>query len=152
MKRHKEITHEGVRYPCDLCEYVAGTLFDLKQHKEIRHGGIRYLCDQCEYSASTIAQFKQHTKFSMRVLYTHVNNVNILMVPTPLSLKRHIKSKHDSLKYQYQCDLCEYSATKANVLKRHVQNQYEGIRYPCDQCQYMATRADHLKKHMKAKH
>jgi len=32
-----EAIHEGVRYPCDLCEYAASFLEGLKRHKKSKH-------------------------------------------------------------------------------------------------------------------
>ena len=34
----------------------------------------------------------------------------------------------------YQCDQCDYKATKKINLKRHKRVVHEGIKYKCDQC------------------
>ena len=76
--------HEGIRYPCDQCEYSAGAINDLNRHKGVKHEVIRIPCDQCEYSAGQLAHLKRHKKLSMKVLNSHseqlVNNVIILGV------------------------------------------------------------------------
>ena len=33
LKRHKESLHEGIRNPCDECEYAATKLNDLKRQR-----------------------------------------------------------------------------------------------------------------------
>ena len=37
---------------CDQCEYT-GSRAAVKHHKESKHDGIRYPCDQCEFNASS---------------------------------------------------------------------------------------------------
>ena len=41
LKRHKEAKHEGIRYPCDQCEFAATRISLLKRHKEAKHEGIQ---------------------------------------------------------------------------------------------------------------
>ena len=52
MKSHKESKHEGVRYLCDKCDFVATHRASLKIHKESKHERVRYSCDKCEYVAT----------------------------------------------------------------------------------------------------
>ena len=37
LKRHKESMHEGVRYPCDECDYTATGFHNLKRHIRSKH-------------------------------------------------------------------------------------------------------------------
>ena len=53
LKTHKKSKHEGIRYPCDMCDFAGSTSSNLKVHKEAKHEGIRNPCDICEYAAST---------------------------------------------------------------------------------------------------
>ena len=39
---------------CDQCDYVTNHTGALKRHKDIKHKGIKYPCDQCEYAATTL--------------------------------------------------------------------------------------------------
>ena len=34
---HKKSKHEGIRYPCNECEYAAIQVADLKRHKKRKH-------------------------------------------------------------------------------------------------------------------
>ena len=65
-------------------------------------------------------------------------------------LKQHVNAKHFGIKYQ--CDMCPYEASRSDKLKVHKEAKHFGLRYPCDYCTYTATRPDRLKKHCKAKH
>ena len=62
MKNHKRSKHEGIRYPCDQCDYVGNYASNLKLHKRSTHEGIRYLCDQCENAATQHSDLKSHKK------------------------------------------------------------------------------------------
>ena len=53
---------------------------------------------------------------------------------------------------RYSCDRCEYAATTATDLKKHIEFKHEGVRYPCDKCEYAATTVSSLKKHNEIKH
>ena len=37
LKEHVESIHEGVRYPCDQCDYKATQKGSLKRHKKSNH-------------------------------------------------------------------------------------------------------------------
>ena len=80
MKNHKEHKHEGIRYPCDQCDFSAKTPISLKRHKESIHEGIRYPCDQCEYTATQNGSLKSHknAKHSEATAVIIQNNTPIL--------------------------------------------------------------------------
>ena len=60
LKVHRESKHEGVRYPCNECEFAATAAFVLKRHKESKHEGVRYPCNECEYAGTTKGSLKVH--------------------------------------------------------------------------------------------
>ena len=62
LKEHIRNLHEGVRYPCELCEYTATRLPMLKHHIKSKHEGIRHRCDHCDYSATLISNLNHHIK------------------------------------------------------------------------------------------
>ena len=37
LKQHKESKHEGIRYPCNECDYAGPTRAHLKRHKKKQH-------------------------------------------------------------------------------------------------------------------
>ena len=47
---------------------------------------------------------------------------------------------------------CDYTATRADLLKSHKESKHEGIRYPCSDCDYASTRVSDLKRHKESKH
>ena len=46
FNNHSKYKHEGVRYPCDQCEYSATTVSNIKKHIECKHEGMRHYSDQ----------------------------------------------------------------------------------------------------------
>ena len=65
-KQHLEIhtqgSHEGVRYPCDLCSYKATRIANLKQHKKSRHEGLIFRCKECDFKSVYVSGLKYHTQ------------------------------------------------------------------------------------------
>merc|ERR1712137_1128282 len=94
LKQHKRSKHEGIRYFCDQCDYVATWKSLLNTHKESKHEGIRYPCKHCDYVATMQRNLKGHT------LSKHGGQ---LCVKTSVKSKRkHVKvmiEKLDSSKY-----------------------------------------------------
>ena len=71
LKIHVESKHEGVRYPCNQCEYAATQPGVLKIHIENIHEGVRYPCGQCKFVATQSCHLKTHQKrkHNNQVLY-----------------------------------------------------------------------------------
>ncbi|XP_023321216.1 zinc finger protein ZFAT [Eurytemora carolleeae] len=95
LQRHKQVKHDGIRFPCDQCNHLARDKVHLKTHKEAVHLGIKYPCEQCEFSASTKTNLKEHiackhdeTKYPCDQC-EHVAN-------TQYALRKHMKTKHIS--------------------------------------------------------
>ena len=62
LNQLKESNNEGIRYSCDLCDYVVTTSRQLKHHRESKHKGIWYPCALCEYAATSSSCLKKHKK------------------------------------------------------------------------------------------
>ena len=65
-------------------------------------------------------------------------------------LNRHIQNIHNGVKYA--CDQCDKQFTLQNKLKIHIQNIHEGIKYACDQCDKQFTEKDSLNRHIHSVH
>ena len=49
---HMKSEHEGVKYPCDQCDYKATWKHSLKRHFKSKHVGVKHACDQCDHKAT----------------------------------------------------------------------------------------------------
>ena len=63
LKYHIRSKHEGIRYPCDQCDYKATDKGNLMKHIKSIHEGIRYPCGQCTHKAISKGYLKMHIEF-----------------------------------------------------------------------------------------
>ena len=68
----------------------------------------------------------------------------------PGSLNKHVEIKHEGVRYP--CNQCKFKGSTKQILWRHKESKHEGIRYPCNKCDYKANRECSLKKHKEYKH
>ena len=56
--------HEGVRFPCEQCDYKATRRGHLLRHKQLIHEGVIVMvpCDQCDYKAKEKRSLTKHIK------------------------------------------------------------------------------------------
>ena len=93
--------HEGVRYPCDSCDYKATKKSNLKQHKENIYKGVRYACDSCDYNATTTDNLKKHKDFMHKGIRYSCD-----LCDYTATRKDHLKLHKDSIHegVRYSCD------------------------------------------------
>ena len=60
MLDHYRNKHEGIKYPCNLCDYKANDRSNLRQHVKSKHEGVKYPCNQCYYQATMKNDLKRH--------------------------------------------------------------------------------------------
>ena len=53
--------HQGIKYPCDQCDYKATQKGDLLTHLKSIHEGVKYPCDQCDYKATQKCHLLTHS-------------------------------------------------------------------------------------------
>ena len=61
MLKHIRAKHEGIKYPCNFCDFKAAEKCQVKRHEESIHEGIRYSCNQCKFQATRAETIKNHT-------------------------------------------------------------------------------------------
>ena len=55
-----EIKQEGIKYPCNQCDYKATQQSHLQQHIKSKHEGIKYPCILCDYQATQKGDLQRH--------------------------------------------------------------------------------------------
>ena len=53
---------------------------------------------------------------------------------------------------RYPCPNYEFTASRAEDLKIHVESKHEEVRYPCPKCEFASTSRQGLMKHQINKH
>ena len=48
---------------------------------------------------------------------------------------------------KFECEQCEYKATKKGHLRVHTLSKHEGIKFDCDQCDYKVATKSNLRVH-----
>lgn len=62
LNKHKRLEHRLQKeVTCDLCSF-SGTKNQIKAHKELTHLGLMYACDLCEYSTYNSRNFSKHMR------------------------------------------------------------------------------------------
>ena len=123
LKRHVIAAHEGVRFPCDKCKYLALYEHDLALHRKAKHLKSTIFCtfQNCDYKTSV-----------------------------ERNLRNHIAFKHEGI--VYPCDLCEFKGANTNSLKQHNLSIHENKKYFCNECDYFGTQSGAVIKHRKRVH
>ena len=62
LTQHKKSVHEGVKYPCNLCDYEATEQRSLTRHKQSGHEGVKCPCNLCDYEATKQSHLTAHKK------------------------------------------------------------------------------------------
>ena len=131
LYKHKKAKHEGVTYPCDRCNYVAGQKAHLKNHIENIHEKVRYPCSQCDYSASKESNLIRHTQ----IKHEGVEKIRIDLddlsdesySPRAKRPRKRRRSNVNKVEGEdsFKCDYCGYKGSRAAVYK-HTKAKHEG--------------------------
>ena len=62
LQRHVQAKHEGVKYPCDECDYRATTRGNLRLHKGAKHGDSALTCEHCGFQTKWKTNYITHMK------------------------------------------------------------------------------------------
>ena len=151
MTVHFKSIHQGVKYPCDLCDYQATQPSNLKAHIQKRHEGIRYPCDQCDYQAKTKTCLQRHIESQHEGVRYTCNQCD-KQFTSQNTLRTHMLKHQIRKEMRYFCDQCGHQAKTEKSLQEHIQSKHEGFKYPCNQCDYQATTQRSLRKHVLFKH
>ena len=124
IKRHTQVTHEGVRFKCKTCSKEFRDQMYLKRHTEIAHLGYiqkKIPCDYCAYS-----------------------NISKLV------MKQHINSMH--LGVVYDCSHCEKTFSRLKAKEMHIQKIHVEEKHKCTKCEFVAITKYKLQYHNKIDH
>ena len=116
LRVHKEQEHEGIRYPCDECEYVGARKLNLTAHKNAAHSGQRLACENCPATFTTKKGLDLHREgahlgreyFCDQCSYK-TNRMQYL--------RKHIQRKHEDLR----CKDCDFLAQDLNIIRERRQ-------------------------------
>ena len=62
MKHHHESIHQGLKFPCNKCDYKSGNTSHLAEHIESIHLGVKYDCPVCGKRFTHKSHVRRHCK------------------------------------------------------------------------------------------
>ena len=141
--------HEGVKYPCDKCDYLANRQYQLTRHIQSMHEGVKYSCDKCDFQANRQENLTRHIQ-SIHEGIKYTCDWCDYQAKRQDKLTKHINSKHGGVRYA--CDWCDHQAKRQDHLTKHIQYKHQGVKHSCDQCDYQSLHKSHLARHIAVKH
>ena len=129
MNDHKKAKHAGDEIPCDICEYVANSIYDYDRHAKTKHA------DRYEGSKSN----KPTSKKEVRNTSGKSNKEAGVKIPCDLcaftsvsadDFIKHIENKHQQnakeiTKNQYTCGKCDFRASDEVSFKKHLESAHK---------------------------
>jgi len=179
LKRHMEVTHQGLRLACGLCNYTSAESSNLKKHVLRVHEGLKHTCKHCNRVFSEKQILKKHIDFvhlnnpkpiyscnecrkefsTRHTLKTH-SSVHIgvsypcekcdYKTKLQVNLYLHKKRHHEEKKW-YFCQTCDYKGSKRD-LRVHTESKHGSKLFKCDKCDYVSRRDVYLKTHVIDQH
>ena len=78
LKKHVRCIHQGIKYPCHICQKGLSSLAEVKTHIETVHEGIRkHICEHCGKKFGR----REHLRTHLRAIHKDPRNYDM----TPVS-------------------------------------------------------------------
>ena len=150
LKKHNQYHHENLLFRCDLCGFSNKSELNLGQHIKRNHNSITYKCNECPFKGKNQDRLNYHIdKFHNEKIYECDECKK--QVPTKVSLQAH-KRRYHSERNKYFCDRCEYASFEERFVKHHVSKIHEGKRFYCDNCEKTFADDSSLRQHIRRDH
>ena len=63
LKHHIETNHEGIRYPCDVCNHQSRSVMNLRDHQASMHKiNPRFRCKLCDFCTNHTNHKREHVR------------------------------------------------------------------------------------------
>jgi len=146
LKQHK-LSHEGIEYQCEQCDFVTNRIRWLDKHRRNRHSDETIKCDLCDYEHPTERGIKWHKAGKHEGRKYNCDECDYVSI---YPLNRHKRVRHK--KIAKKCPECDYSTILGDHLKNHVDAVHKGVRYKCDDCDYVSRSKSSLRVHKRLTH
>ena len=148
VHHHYQIHHnDSVRFPCNLCAFIAKQKRVLKDHISAIHEDSkkRLKCDDC---GAIVKNLRAHIRLKHERIKYPCSHCPF-QAASKAYLKSHEAGIHAGIKTK--CNHCDFLGSEFTV-KKHIETVHDGVRYRCDQCTMVYTCGNQLKKHQMKKH
>ena len=109
-------------------------------------------CSHCHFRAKSFERLESHIRRFHETEWPCEQCGKVLM--TEGRLKKHILTKHESLRSKGMCDVqgCDFVTPFPGKLKVHQRKEHGGEKFYCDQCDFSNWVKHTVEKHKAAKH
>ena len=125
--QHYKTVHNGTRFGCDMCPYLANDLKRVHDHRLVIHN--------MAWGGKPIYHCKiEECKFKTIDYYVFVD---------------HLEVRHDTTEKTWECAICDKKYATKSRLKTHTNVVHLNMKkHQCPQCDYSTTGAKQLQLHM----
>ena len=102
----------------------------------------QFECNFCDYKATQSGNLTKHINIDHARMLEQCTQCPY--EASKQQLKKHTEKVHN---INFPCTLCDFSATTAGNLKKHIEEKHNGTKFPCDKCLYKASTPGHVKFH-----
>merc|ERR1711860_200673 len=118
VDQQMDFSLDVTKVQCDKCDKIFKKKSKLKRHTQSVHEGVKFPCKQCPEIYSYHDGLRRHMK-----------NYHGGLVDQPMDIR----------------DKCDKIFFSKHSLKRHIQSVHEGVKFPCKQCQEIYSSDDALR-------
>ena len=151
--KNEDETKDLTREMKNIASRVREQRLEREEKKEIKREIMAELfpCSECDIVCSHLGNLKRHMKSKHEGIRYSCDYIGCDYKATQKpDIKRHKEFKHNGVRYE--CDRCNYKACTTGSLKLHVDAIHEGIKYPCKFCDHQSTTEGSLYLHIESKH
>ena len=154
----KDFVHE--RKKSSKCQFNKQNIFKKRtthtDEKNIYYK--KWSCVQCSFQFESRSVFELHSflhskEIKKETIQIKQNSEESFNNEAERVAKSHKKTFFHERKKNYECNLCQYSSPRRDVMNLHILSIHEGKKpYKCDLCTYACTRKCRLNEHFVTVH
>ena len=179
-KRVQSLPPLHSQYECEKCDYKTAKKELMRQHKLVKHSRTANKCSACSYTHYYKNQVRKHfNQVHLNIKRKCKNSIQMTSLImdckngekekceemghnkffckqcdyfslTKRSLQRHIKTKHEGLRFN--CHLCDFVSKAKRTLRSHTSFAHDGEVFRCEQCGRFSNSNKALKDHLRKTH
>ena len=146
LKRHLRLKHGHKKVmKCSECDFETSNRTSLRNHGD-QHNGVKYPCDQCDYVGAVKDYLLRHKQYKHKSGPITCPWTDCDHKVRKEKLQIHIRFQHEGI--SHDCEECDYKAATLYRLNAHVREKHEEReQLKCDQCDHKTKNYGNLKKH-----
>ncbi|XP_063701503.1 PR domain zinc finger protein 5-like [Culicoides brevitarsis] len=152
LRNHLALDHLGEElYKCEICEKNFNSQSHLTIHMNGFHQAVpRTKCEICEKTFTLPRHHQRHMKLHETKHFWCPKCPK--MFETQKKLDNHTKVFHNPAKVRLNCDKCDKTYARSEMLQIHINNVHLGLKPECHHCGKKYTQKGQMKRHLLKEH